>query len=156
MVVATSRIRPVVAIRAGGSGDVTATHTAWTFDDRKGPDVPSAAYDGKRVYLINDKGFATCLDLKTGKTTWGPERIERGPYSASPVVADGKVYVTNEDCVTTVLKAGDEFEVLATNRLDGGYTLSSWAVADGRMYLRSERYLYCIGQSPRAVGSVED
>jgi outer membrane protein assembly factor BamB len=146
LVIATSRIQPIMAIRAGGTGDVTKSHTAWTYADKKGPDVPSAACDGKYVYLINDKGFATCIDAKTGKAFWGPERIERGPYSASPLVADGKVYITNEDCVTTVLKVGDAFEVLATNRLDGGYTLSSWAVADGRMYLRAEKYLYCIGK----------
>ncbi|MCA9257166.1 MAG: PQQ-binding-like beta-propeller repeat protein, partial [Phycisphaerales bacterium] len=51
LVVATSRNRPIVAVRAGGSGDVTATNTVWTYDDRKGPDVPSAACDGTYLYL---------------------------------------------------------------------------------------------------------
>ena len=145
-IVATSRNRPIVAIRAGGAGDVTKTHTAWTYDDRKGPDVPSAASDGSSLYLIHDDCFATCIDGRTGTPVWGPQRIEGGPYSASPLVADGHVYVTNEDCETTVLKAGDTFEVVATNRLDGGFTLSSFAVADGRLYLRTEKYLYCIGK----------
>ncbi|MCA9256688.1 MAG: PQQ-like beta-propeller repeat protein, partial [Phycisphaerales bacterium] len=101
---------------------------------------------------IHDRGFATCLDFRTGAVVWGPERIEGGAYSASPLVADGRVYVTNEDCVTTVLKAGPKFEVVATNRLDGGYTLSSWAVAGNRMYLRAGTHLYCVGkaETPKA------
>lgn len=145
LVVATSRERPIVAVRGGGKGDVTESHTAWTYDGRKGPDVPSAATDGQLLYLIHDNGFATCLDAATGKEVWGPERIASGPYSASPLVADGRVYVTNEDGVTTVLKAGPKFEVIGENRVDGGYTLSSFAVSGKRLYLRTAGWLYCIG-----------
>lgn len=147
MVIATSRIRPIIGVRAGGSGDVTTTHTLWTSDDRKGPDVPSAACDGRYIYLINDRGFASCLDMKTGKSVWGPKRIAGGSYSASPLVADGRIYITNEDCVTTVLKAGPAFEMIGENMLDGGYTLSSWAVSGDRMYLRGGTHLYCIGHA---------
>lgn len=145
LVVATSRERPIIAVRGGGKGDVTESMTAWTYDGRKGPDVPSAATDGKYLYLIHDNGFATCLDAKTGREVWGPERIEGGPYSASPLVAEGRVYVTNEDAVTTVLEAGPEFKPLHVNRLDGGYTLSSFAVSGDRLYLRTAEALYCIG-----------
>ena len=37
--------QPVVAMRPGGSGDVAATHVAWTF--AQGPDVPTPVSDGK-------------------------------------------------------------------------------------------------------------
>ncbi|HWL92801.1 MAG TPA: PQQ-binding-like beta-propeller repeat protein [Phycisphaerae bacterium] len=144
-VVATSRERPIVAIRAGGRGDVTEKRTAWTYDGRKGPDVPSAATDGNYLYLIHDNGFATCLNVESGKEVWEPKRIEHGPYSASPLAADGKVYITNEDATTTVLAAGPEFKVLHVNRLEGGYTLSSFAVSGKRLYLRTANALYCIG-----------
>lgn len=146
IVVATSRERPIVAVRAGGKGDVTTSNTAWTYDGRKGPDVPSAASDGKYLYLVHDNGFATCLDAKTGKEVWGPERIESGPYSASPLVADGKVYVTNEEAVTTILEAGPEFKTIGVNKLEGGYLLSSFAVSGKRLYLRTAGALYCIGE----------
>jgi len=146
LVVATSRERPVIAVRAGGKGNVTESHIAWTLDERKAktPDVPSVAYDGKRLYFIHDNGFASCMEAATGKIVWGPERIATGPYSASPLVADGRIYATNEDATTTVLAAGPEFKKIAENRLDGGYTLSSFAVSDGALYLRTARHLYCI------------
>jgi outer membrane protein assembly factor BamB len=133
----------MIAIRAGGEGDVTSSHTMWKFD--KGPDVPSAACDGRLIYLADDRGVATCLNAKTGKVVWGPERTEAGTVSASPIVADGRVYITNESAVTTVLAAGPEFKVLATNRLDDGYTISSPAIVDGRVYIRTSTHLVCIG-----------
>ncbi|MBX3395426.1 MAG: PQQ-binding-like beta-propeller repeat protein [Phycisphaerae bacterium] len=146
LVVATSRERPIVAVRVGDKGDITSAQTAWTYLGRKGPDVPSAATDGRYLYLIHDNGFATCLEAATGREVWGPERIESGPYSASPLVADGRVYITNEDGVTTILATGPEFKRLGVNRLDGGYTLSSFAVSGKRLYLRTAKSLYCIGE----------
>lgn len=144
LVVASSREKPVIALRAGGRGDVTTSHLAWKYDDKKAPDVPSIAGDGERLYLLHDDGFITCLAASDGRVLWGPERITGGPYSASPLVGDGKVYVTNEDCVTTVLRAGGEFNVLSKNKLDGGYCLSSFAVSDGALFMRTQKYLYCI------------
>ncbi len=146
LVVATSREHPIIAVRAGGKGDVTDTHTVWTLDDKRGPDVPSAATDGKYLYLVNDKGIAMCVDGKTGEKVWGPERLLSGPISASPLVANGRVYITNEDCETVVFATGPEYKELATNKLDGGYTLSSWAVSGKRMYLRAGKFLYCLGK----------
>lgn len=146
LVIATSRERPIVAVKKGGKGDVTDTHVAWKYDDRKGPDVPSAVSDGKHVFLVHDKGFITCISAKTGKTVWGPERLPGGTYSASPLLAAGRLYITNEDCETTVLAAGPMHEELARNKLEGGYTLSSWAVSGSRLFLRAGEYLYCIGE----------
>jgi outer membrane protein assembly factor BamB len=85
-----------------------------------------------------------CLDAKTGKVVYGPERLRPGTYSGSPVLADGKIYVTNEDGVTMVVKAGARFEILAENEL-GEYTLSSPAVSDGQLLIRTESALYVIG-----------
>jgi len=141
-VYATSRQRPILAIRADGDRG----RVVWTFTGKKAPDVPSAACDGKRLYLLHDQGFVTCLDAATGKPVWGPKRITGGPYSASPLLADGKLYVTNEYAVTTVLAAGPEFKQLHKNTLDGGYTLSSFAVSGHRLYLRTGRFLYCVGR----------
>lgn len=148
LVIATSREQPMLAIRADGKGDVTSSAVAWRFDDKKAPDVPSVACDGEYLYLLHDNGFMTCLKAASGETVWGPERITGGPYSASPLVGDGKVYVTNEECTTTVLAAGPKFKVLATNKLPGGYTLSSLAVSGSDLLIRSQKFLYCVSKSP--------
>ncbi len=147
LVYATSSRRPMLAVRAGGAGDVTATHVAWTWDKPNGPDVPTPACDGVHLYLLDDRGVISCLNAKTGEVVWGPEHTASGAVSASPLLADGKVYVTNEAAVTTVLAAGPEFKKLAQNTLNSdGRTLSSLAVSGGRIYLRTPTHLYCIGK----------
>ena len=145
LVFAPTRVRPLLALRGGGSGDVTTTHLAWKLD-KGGPDVPTPICDGRYLYLINDKGIARCLDVKTGAVLYGPQRTAIGTVSASPVLADGKVYIINENCTTTVYKAGPKFEILATNELDDEYTISTIAPAGKHLFIRSSSYLYCIGQ----------
>ncbi len=150
MIHAASSKRPVIAVRAGGSGDITATHVAWTYNELHGPDVPTPACDGTYFYLLDDIGVITCFNAKTGAIVWGPEHTARGPVSASPVVADGKIYFTNEHGITTVLAAGPDYRVVATNTINGeGRTLSSFAISENRLYLRTATHLYCIGKQPQ-------
>ena len=143
LIYAPTRVRPLLALKPGGRGDVTTSHLAWST--RNGPDVPTPVTDGTYFYIINDSGIVWCLDAKTGEEIYGRKRLRRSTYSASPVLADGKIYITNEDGLTTVLKAGPEFEVLAENRLDD-YCLSSPAISDGQIFIRTTRYLYAIGE----------
>jgi len=138
-----SRVRPLLAFRAGGHGDVSQSHRLWSF--MNGPDVPTPVTDGKYFYSVNDRGIVWCLDAKTGQEIWGGQRIKSAIYSASPVLADGKIYVTNEDGLTTVLKIGPKFEVLAENDLSD-FTLSSPAVSDGHIFIRTAQFLYSIGK----------
>jgi outer membrane protein assembly factor BamB len=143
IVIAPSRERPVLALRAGGRGDVTTSHKLWEFQN--GPDVPTPVTDGTRAYFITDRGIVYCVDLKTGKPIYGPQRLTPGTYSASPVLADGKIYITSEDGVTSVFKSGPQFELLSTNNLDD-YTLSSVAIKDGQIFLRTGSALWAIGR----------
>lgn len=143
IIYAPSRVKPLLALRPGGRGDVTKSHLLWSTTN--GPDVPTPVTDGKYFYIVNDRGIVWCLDAKTGQELYGQQRIKSGTYSASPILADGKIYVTNEDGLTTVIKAGPKFEVLAENDLNG-YCLSSPAVSDGQLFIRTAEYLYCIGK----------
>jgi outer membrane protein assembly factor BamB len=142
LVYAPTRVKPLLALRAGGRGDVSRTHRVWSFDD--GPDVPTPVGDGTYLYVVNDKGVAWCLDAKSGKVHYGPQRLKPGTYSASPVLADGRIYVTNEEGLTSVIKAGPVFELLAENALDD-YTLASPAISNGQIFLRTARHLWAIG-----------
>jgi outer membrane protein assembly factor BamB len=145
MIYAPTRKTPLLALRAGGSGDVSDTHLAWKWTQRGAPDVPTPVADDKYFYMVDDQGLVTCIDVQTGTAVWGPNRTALGTVSASPLLADGKLYITNEEAITTVLAAGPEFKVLATNELDGTYTLSSIAVADRELFIRTSSHLYCIG-----------
>src|SRR5215471_7791278 len=143
LIIAPTRERPMLALKAGGSGDVTTAARLWSFDG--GPDVPTPVTDGTFVYVINDRGIMACLDAKTGREHYSRQRLRPGTYSASPILADGRVYVTNEDGVTSVVKAGPQFQILAENEFDD-YTLSSPAVSGGRLFFRTTKHLWAIGK----------
>jgi outer membrane protein assembly factor BamB len=138
-----TRVKPLLALKAGGRGDITSSHLLWSTVN--GPDVPTPVTDGKYFYVVNDRGIMWCLDAKTGAEVYGQQRIKPGTYSGSPVLADGKIYVTNEDGLTSVVAAGPKFEVLAENPLND-YTLSSPAISDGKIFIRTSQHLYAIGK----------
>jgi len=143
IIYAPTRVRPLLALKAGGRGDITSSHLIWSTVN--GPDVPTPVTDGKYFYIVNDRGIVWCLDAKTGQEIYGQQRLKPGTYSASPVLADDKMYVTNEDGLTSVIKAGPRFEVIAENPLND-YTLSSTAISDGQIFIRTAQRLFCIGK----------
>jgi outer membrane protein assembly factor BamB len=144
IVIAPTRERPMLAIKAGGRGDITATHRLWSFNN--GPDVPTPVSDGTLLYTVTDRGVAYALDVKSGQVIYGPQRLRPDGYSASPVVAEGKIYITSEnEGLTSVYRAGPKFELLAENPLNE-YTLSSPAISEGQIFIRTTGHLWAIGQ----------
>ncbi len=143
----SGRAGPTLAIRPGGSGDVTGTHLAWK--QSKGASfVPSPLLYGDLLYQVNDMvSVATCYEATTGKVLWqgrlGEPKTEG--FSASPVGVDGKVFFTNDAGETFVLKAGKKFELLRVNRLEAP-VLASPALVDGRWYFRTDKHLLAIGK----------
>ena len=143
IIYAPSRYKPLLALKAGGRGDITSSHVLWSTGN--GPDVPTPVTDGKYFYVVNDRGIMFCLDAKTGAEVYANQRLKPAAYSGSPVLADGKIYVTNEEGLTTVVAAGPKFEVLAENPLSD-YVLSSPAISDGQIFIRTSQHLYAIGK----------
>jgi outer membrane protein assembly factor BamB len=143
IIYAPTRVRPLLALKPGGRGDVTESHRLWAFEN--GPDVPTPVTDGKYFYSVRDNGVMWCLDAKTGAAIWSDQRLKPGTYSSSPVLADGKLYITNEDGMTSVVKAGPQFEILAENPLND-YCLSSPAISEGQIFIRTAQHLFCIGK----------
>ena len=141
-----------VAIRAGGRGDVTKSHVAWSVSS--GSYVPSpVAYKG-HVYWANDRGIVYCLDAKTGETAFRERLEDVGGVYASIHVAGERLYVVTRRRGTFVLAAKPEFKLLAHNELasDNSDFSASPAVSAGRLLLRSNRFLYCIGGRSKAAG----
>jgi len=147
LIFAPTRKSPLLALKAGGSGDVTSSHTAWKWEKGGGPDVPTPVCDGTYFYMASDDGLMTCIEAKSGQLVYGPQRLNVGAtVSASPLLADGKLYITGENGTTVVIAAGPEFKPLSSNPLDGSYTLSSIAVSGSQLFLRTSTTLYCIGR----------
>ena len=131
----------LLAIRPGGTGDVTQSHLAWSLN-RGVSLTPSPLLVGDELYMVSDAGIVTCVDAKAGAIVW--QHRLNGAFSASPVYADGRLYFQSEEGVTTVVGPGREFKVLSVNALDAP-TLASMAVASGSVFLRTATHLYRIG-----------
>lgn len=130
----------ILAVRAGGQGDVTESRVAWRTE-RSAPVTPSLLLVGDELYSVTDGGIARCVDARTGEEHW-QERVGAGA-SASPVYGDGKIYFQDEQGTATVIRPGKQFQKLAENRL-GERTLASYCVTDGTLFIRTEQNLYCI------------
>ncbi len=134
-----------VAVRPGGSGDITGTdRVLWTYN--KGTAyVPSPILYEGLVYLMTDKGLVTCLDARTGAVKYEGARMPvPASFMASPVALAGSLLFMSQDGDTFVVKAGPQFEVLRTNALDEPISASA-AAAPGRLFIRGERHLFAIG-----------
>ena len=128
------------AVRPTGRGDVTNTHVAWKA--RAGsPRTPSPIAVGDLLYVVNDAGTLTCLEVASGREVWRA-RLP-GNFIASPVYADGMLYFCNQQGKTFVVKPGKKFQLLATNRLEAG-CMASPAVSGRALFLRTKTHLYRI------------
>ena len=137
------------AVKAGGKGDVSATHILWQA--QKGSNVGSPVYKDGHLYFINDsKGIATCLVAKTGEVVYEQplaSRQKRDRWYSTPLLAGDRLYCVGRQTGTYVLAAKPQFELLATNVIAGDDSISnaSPAVSDGQIFLRSNRFAYCFG-----------
>jgi outer membrane protein assembly factor BamB len=137
-----------LAVRAGGSGDVTASHTVWR--QPKGSNVGSPIYlDGHLYWASDSNGTICCQNAATGETVF-QEHLEPNPGNvwSSLVKADGKLYIVSQRSGTFVVAAKPAFELLAYNKFeaDDSRTNASPAVHNGQLLLRTDRRLYCIGK----------
>jgi len=148
-----------VAIRAGGRGDITTTHTLW----QKGHHcLTSPVYHEDYLYFP-DGPVAFCVKADDGKEMYRERLVAKpnpddksdidrpGDCYASPLVADGKIYCVSRGKGNFVLEAGPKFKQLAHNTLDAdaGVCNGNPAVSSGQLLLRSDRYLYCIGKKAK-------
>lgn len=58
----------IVAVKTGGSGDVTDTHKLW--EKVMGGNVTTPALVGDKLFGVSDRSIAYCLDAKTGDTIY--------------------------------------------------------------------------------------
>jgi outer membrane protein assembly factor BamB len=130
----------LLAIRADGHGDVTASNIAW--QTHKGVTyVPSPLFHDRRLFVIDDEGMAACYDAASGDEVWR-KRLS-GSFTASPVIAGDKLFITNEAGTTFVLATGPKYEILAANELGSG-GMATPAICGGQIFIRTADQLFCI------------
>jgi outer membrane protein assembly factor BamB len=155
------RSRPIWAIRAGATGDITLRDNetespaiAWSRGDAA-PYNPGTLVYGDELYVLADRGLMACYDARTGTQHYRKERLPEGrAFTASPWAFNGMVFCANEYGETFVIRAGPRFELLHRNLLaDDDMIMASPAITDGRLFLRTDRRLYCLENPPASVPS---
>src|SRR5262249_2287944 len=85
---------PGFAVKAGGSGDVSQSGTAWSSEAR-GPvttDVPTPLFYRRKFYVLSDvQKNLSCLDAADGKVLWTAALPGFTMCWGSPTGADGKI-----------------------------------------------------------------
>ena len=136
----------MLAIRLGGSGDMTDKAIRWKYH-RSVPQLPSPLLYGGVLYMVNDNGIITTLNpetgalIKQGRLTGAP-----GPHFASPIAADGHIFFTSEAGAVVVVAPGGDLTPKVVNEL-GEEAYATPAFADGRLYVRTTVALYAFGKS---------
>jgi hypothetical protein len=143
----SSRGRVVLALRAGGRGDVGQSHVVWKAN--VGASYCSPLLVGPHLYFFS--GQAHCLRADTGAIVYQERLAGLGQEYSSPVAADGKIYLFTRRGDGYVLGTGPKLEVLARNTLttDGGFVASP-AIQGGQLFIRAGDVLFCLGAKKKS------
>lgn len=136
----------LLAIKPGGTGDITETHVAWKYR-RALPYVPSPLFYEGRIYFVKDGGVLSSVDAKTGEAHYAQQSIDAaGNYFASPVAADGRIFLASSLGKVTVVKAGGSApEIL--HQADFGARIHATPVLVGEtLYVRTATHLWALGK----------
>ena len=148
--------RPIVAVRAGASGDITlpatetrSEHVVWYDRAAGGTYLPTPVIYRDALYVLSDKGIFSRRNPGTGERLY-QSRVAPGPatFTASPWAYNGHVFALSEEGDTYVVEAGDEFRRVRTNSLDD-FTMATPAIVGDRLLIRTQHRLYSI----RSAGS---
>jgi outer membrane protein assembly factor BamB len=138
---------PVMAIKAGGEGDVSKSHELWKTRSFSSDVCIPLYYKGQLYVLDGDSKKLSCVELKTGKVKWSGSLGGGDVFRASPTGADGKIYCMNERGQVWVVSADEPFKILYKGDLGGADwpTRSSIVAVDGAVLVRTSDTLYCFG-----------
>lgn len=135
----------LIAVDPTGKGDVSASHVKYRRE-RLLPYVPTPIIYRGHLYLWNDNGVVSCVEIKTGKNVW-TKRVENEKFSGSPVCIDGKLYCMSEAGDMIVVAASPQYKFLGKTPL-GDFSHATPALANGRLYLRTFHRLACLEAKP--------
>lgn len=136
----------VLALKPGGSGDITETHVLWS-NEKGAPYVASPLYYKGRLFIVKDGGLATLYEAPSGNLLYDKQRLgTAGDYYASPVLAGNRIYCAATSGVLLELdpEAVDAPKVLS--KIDLGEQLSaSPAFVENKVYIRTKEHLWAFG-----------
>lgn len=133
------------AVRAGGRGDVTATHRLWHKPKDIGWLGTGVADEGS-VYICDTGGVVYCIDIETGEFLWKSRGGGGGTWSSITQTADGTMYLLTKSGTTTVFRPDRQsFQRVAENGL-GEASNASVVVAGNDVLVRTDQTLWCFAK----------
>jgi len=142
LVFAVNTESQAMAVRPGGSGDVTDTHVVWTYEEDL-PELVSPVASGAHYLQVDTYGTVTCLRASDGAVLW--QHDFECQFQPSPSLVGSLVYLPNEAGKTFIFPLADEFTLRGTCSI-GERQSASPAFSAGRIYIRGAKNLYCIGK----------
>ena len=133
----------MVAVQAGGRGDITETHVLWE-STKNLPYVSSPLIYRNRVYCLKKGGLFTSWDLETGSLDRPMRLGTGGEYYATPVAIGDYIMIAAERGeVMFVSIKDDKPEIVTRNQFEHGIAATP-AVLDGTIYVRTAKRLHAI------------
>ena len=137
----------ILAVRGGGTGDVSQSHLLWKHKTKHTDHIVSPLVSGGRMLLVKEGGISTVYETASGTPLRAARRLgNSGSYFASPVVGDGKIYIAGENGQILVLRNSADYEQLARNDV-GESIIATPAIADGALFVRTRNRLYCFAEA---------
>jgi outer membrane protein assembly factor BamB len=136
-----------IAVRTGGTGDVTESHKVWHQPRSPQRIGTGVAHEG-HIYIHNDPGTAQCVSIATGETVW-QERLKgtsaTGQNWSSVMLSGDNCYTISQGGDCFVFKAKPTFELVSVNPL-GERSNSSIVPSNGELFIRTHKALWCIAE----------
>lgn len=138
----------IQAVRGGGHGDVSKSHTVWKHTTKGADHLVSPLVAEGRMFLVKGKGLLSAYEIEKGEPLYVRKRFNNAStYLGAPIFGDGKIFVPAENGKIVVLSSSGEFQdALAVNDM-GESCINAPAIADGRLFIRTRNHLYCVGEN---------
>lgn len=139
LLILTNGMGRMVAVDPKGTDDIT-RNIKWSLTKavaRKSSQV----IVGDSLYMNEDKGIMSCVDLKTGKPSW--QKRVGGNFASSPIFDGEKLIALSEQGVIYVYRPNSEKMDLVTKQKFGDGFKASPAVSGDRVILRTFSELCC-------------
>lgn len=136
-----------LAVRPGGSGNVTDTRRVWHQPRGENWLGTGLIHDGY-AYLADIEGIMRCYDAETGEEQW-EERLRSTAarsqiWGSMTMSGDGLIYIMNQVGDTFVFRPSpDKYDQVARNSLREA-TNSTPVISEGQIFLRTHEALWCI------------
>ena len=143
--------RPMFAVKSDAAGELTLaadqasnSSIAW-ITDKGSPYMPTPIVYRGLVYVCASNGVVSVYRATDGTPVYQARLATgAGPFSASPVAADGRIYFASEGGDVFVVAAGEKFDLISRNQMDAP-CFATPALARGLIVIRTSNAVYGIG-----------